>query len=265
PRVILCIVYPATRNLLQGGNQVLGQPIGLCPTTSTMVAETDWLAQYLIPALQEIARAGIHDAQNDQVFGRTFAIEVLACVMEQDSLEDLLMPDTRKAMVEFTLQYLKDETDFRGYVSDESGWAHSVAHVADLTQALFKHNDIDSAWVSALLQGWQTFLKQSSLPFLMFDEDQRIASALKAAVKQGRLNALNLAVFFDELLDDEEDDWFHHAFRSRPALNRFKNIQNLIRSLYLQLQLDVRGEQPLDVLTVLKGLLRKLDAGFYPA
>jgi len=236
----------------------------ICDYIEDADADPQWLVETLLPMLKEKCRLNIKGEQSDDVFTRTFAIEVLACLVGRDHDSNLLSVAQRKELVAFTQRYLEDETDFRGYVSVEHGWAHSIAHAADLTNALIKNTYIDTSELLSLFDSWQELLKSAKLPFLMFDEDQRIAMALKSAVDNGRMNALKLAVFFDELLDDEEDDWFHLAFRSATALNRFKNSQNLIRSLFLQIQLDKRTTPDSDVLTVLRGLLRKLDAGFYP-
>ena len=236
----------------------------ICDYIEDADAEPQWLVDTLLPDLKKKCRQDIKAEQSDAVFTRTFAVEVLACFVDRDRASNLLSPAQRKELITFTQSYLADETDFRGYVSIEYGWAHSVAHAADLSNALIKNTHIDSADLQGLFESWQQLLKSEQLPFLMFDEDQRIAMAFKSAIDTGRMNSLKLAVFFDELLDDEEDDWYHLAFRSPIALNRFKNSQNLIRSLFLQIQLDKRTPPDSDVLTVLRGLLRKLDAGFYP-
>jgi hypothetical protein len=235
----------------------------LCDYIESAEVELNWLTETLLPALLEITHIGLGEQNTPSVYGRSFALLVLASLVERDTESTYLSDSEHESIVTTTLQYLMLEKDFRGYVSDDEGWAHSVAHVADLTSELIQNPTTSNVKLDELLQGWVGLLKQPTLPALHYDEEQRMALALKRALNGGQISPAVLSGFFEDLLDDSNELWYQTAFQKPILLNRFCNAKNLVNALYLQCKLDAKKPAPEEVLEVLVAVLRKLDSGYY--
>jgi len=75
---------------------------------------------------------GIGESNTGSVFTRAFSslvISVALCV--HDEVEAFLSADDLINLKDTILRYVEQEKDFRGYVVGK-GWAHSIAHIADV-------------------------------------------------------------------------------------------------------------------------------------
>src|ERR1044071_2423833 len=74
---------------------------------------------------------GIGETESDTVFLRTFSILLLAEIVHNDNKKQFLDKNQGKTIFEKALWYLDAEKDPRGYIPVK-GWAHALAHTADL-------------------------------------------------------------------------------------------------------------------------------------
>jgi len=72
------------------------------------------------------------------VFIRSFSALLLAVVLEKDAVTPQLGETIYEQLSDQLLMYLNNETDFRGQVPSY-GWAHSIAHIADVYQVWLAH------------------------------------------------------------------------------------------------------------------------------
>src|SRR6476659_666708 len=74
---------------------------------------------------------GIGETESDTVFLRTFSILLLAEIVHNDNKKPLLEKDQIQYILAKGLWYLEAEKNPRGHIPFK-GWAHALAHTADL-------------------------------------------------------------------------------------------------------------------------------------
>lgn len=74
----------------------------------------------------------------DSVFTRSFSALTIALILAKDRENHFLSKDIVISAIESSINYLVREEDIRGYI-EIKGWAHSIAHGADLLAAAIKH------------------------------------------------------------------------------------------------------------------------------
>ncbi|MDB4896543.1 MAG: hypothetical protein JWN15_2805, partial [Firmicutes bacterium] len=72
----------------------------------------------MLPQLLANLRMGPGEGENDQVFGRTFSVLILAEIIAYDGKVQFLNEPELQEILEAGLQYLAEEQDLRGYVPD---------------------------------------------------------------------------------------------------------------------------------------------------
>ena len=85
---------------------------------------------------------GIGETESDTIFLRAFSILFLAELVHNDNKKPLLSKEQVQAILEKGIWYLSAEKDERGYIPDK-GWAHALAHTADLMLVLTRNRHID--------------------------------------------------------------------------------------------------------------------------
>ena len=74
---------------------------------------------------------GLGETESDAVFTRAFSILIVAPILEAHRRRPFLPDDELLVIKHKVLRYLAAEKDLRGYVAGK-GWAHAVAHTADV-------------------------------------------------------------------------------------------------------------------------------------
>ncbi|MBL8513274.1 MAG: DUF2785 domain-containing protein, partial [Betaproteobacteria bacterium] len=108
------------------------------------------------------------------------------------------------ATIEVALDALRLEKDTRGWTA-EKGWAHALAHAADLIRALGRHPALDPRDRERLANALTQRLRARSAPFA-WGEEVRIASAL-AALFAGESGAALAAQWIDGLSAQCKSVW----------------------------------------------------------
>src|SRR4029078_7540878 len=95
----------------------------------------DHLLRTLGNGLCVLMEDGLGSGTGDSVFHRSFAVLVLAEIIERDTRRDVVGDRTLLGWGDRIATWLVAEKDLRGYVQGK-GWAHAVAHGADPIGAL---------------------------------------------------------------------------------------------------------------------------------
>lgn len=132
-------------------------------------------------------RAGIGAGENDQIFLRTFSAETLRFVLAQDGRTRALTPETVADVFAAGLTYMADEQDWRGY-DPVKGWAHSVAHTADLLMAMADHPQAGASELQAILASISAKLLTGADYYLCHSEDFRLASTVLTILRRALLS-----------------------------------------------------------------------------
>jgi len=208
-------------------------------------------------------KLGIAEPGNDTVFLRTFSALILECVAEYDHLHPFLEELEIRAWLEAGLEYLKQEQDLRGYVQGK-GWAHSAAHTADLLMILTQNRYLGTTDLERILDAIADKVRKRAAHVYLYQEDERLAYAVRKALKRNLLEMPFLHTWLERLTELEELPGWLAAFQDTITTATYANIRNFARSLYFQLKFD--QEPPTiapAVCSALEETLRDMDLGFY--
>ena len=191
-----------------------------------------------------ISEKGIkHDMPNYydlSVLTRSFSVLTLVLIVYRQRNEQLLSQELFMELYTEFLDYFRNETDYRGYI-DEIGWAHSVAHSADLFKQLFKCGELGVKEFETMFSVIKERFMINTYVF-MSDEDERMVTALIEGIKR------------NVLAESYIIDWIK-GFKSYERLAKYPedynvdiNVRNLLRSLYFRLIGDDEYSVILDTL-----------------
>nr|WP_239587687.1 DUF2785 domain-containing protein [Bacillus pakistanensis] len=123
----------------------------------------------------------IEEINTDSVFTRSFSSLVMALVIHVDSKKTFLPLDLVMNAFNRTIEYFYEEGDLRGYV-EEKGWAHSVAHGADLMEAFINHPKIKTGFYREVLEAIEQFVLRDHGVYID-NEDERLIFPIEAMLK----------------------------------------------------------------------------------
>lgn len=178
---------------------------------------------------------GIGETEGDAIFLRSFSALWLSLIIENDNENPALERQDIAAILEAALAYLTAENDLRGYVPIK-GYAHGIAHAADLLGALA--SSIQSA-VSDHLRILACIADKLNTPtrgLYLYNEDSRIA---RVAARIFLRNTLTLSQIKDWLtsLSAPWNGAWHDEERTR-AYNNSRNFVRALILLILNLKVD---------------------------
>jgi len=135
----------------------------------------------LIAPLVGNFQRGLGETETESVFLRSFSALVLAAIVYCDNHHrPFLAEDEVRDLLGATSDYLAAERDVRGHVAGQ-GWAHSVAHTADLLDelALSRYATPDDlARILESIGGKVTTTRQ----LLLFNEDDRLSQEARSVL-----------------------------------------------------------------------------------
>ena len=204
-------------------------------------------------------RVGLGERETDTVFRRSFSALVLAACVERDNLAQLLAPEVLLRWGDHIAGWLVRERDLRGFVPGK-GWAHAVAHGADVVRSLAGAPSFGRLELTVLLDVLADRLLQPSSPPLVHGEADRLAAATLAVLRR---NVLGLDVL---------EPWLARLGAAGaptsddPALDPYLlagDVQAFLRALHLQVALapDPPGCRA-DLLLVLIDWLKATNAAY---
>lgn len=171
---------------------------------------------------------GIGETETDSVFLRTFSVLLLAEIVYNDNKNPLLDKEQVQTILNKGLEYLDAEKDPRGYIPIK-GWAHALAHTADLMQELSKSRFVEQSDLEKILQGIASKLVHSSNWVYIHGEDERLANAMEAILQRDLLTMDFLSEWLKSLT--EPDTSWKGAYTDEAQVKAFTNTRNFLRSL----------------------------------
>jgi len=157
-----------------------------------LVSFGDSIAQGLV--------VGLGKSLDDSVFRRSFSALILTECVRRDNVARILPVDVVLNWAERAIGWYTREQDLRGWVPGK-GWAHTVAHGADLLGVLASSRHLQSLHLGVLLEVIAERLVAPTPTVLVDGEDDRLAMAA-------------LAVVHRNLVDTETlDEWSRRSAR----------------------------------------------------
>lgn len=119
----------------------------------------------------------IGEENTDSVFTRSFSALVLVGLLYKDRDLKLLTDEKFRYVLSRSVAYLERELDTRGFV-EVKGWAHSIAHGADLLVAVVKHPNFKIDESKRILKAIQNCLLKNAT--YIDEEDERLVFIIEA-------------------------------------------------------------------------------------
>jgi hypothetical protein len=212
----------------------------------------------MIARLAENLMAGLGEEATDGVFLRAFSVLMLAEIVHQDNLQPFLSEPEVRQLLELALAYQTAERDLRGWVP-EKGWAHAVAHTADLLWVLARSRYLSSHDLERLLDAIAERVLTSAMPYLC-DEDERLAQPVVAALRRSVIDPAFFADWVARLAEPPEQPSWGDAFLVGQSLATRLNVKQFLRSVYFQLTLPETPPPALaEMLPALVSAIRSLS------
>jgi hypothetical protein len=176
---------------------------------------------------------GIGETESDTVFLRTFSILFLAEIIHNDNKKPILEKEQIKRILDKSLWYLDAEKDPRGYIPIK-GWAHALAHTADLMLVLGRNRYTNETDLGNMLWVISVKIVHSTNHVYIHGEDERLASAIMEILRRDLVPSNQVESWLKSFTTPDGKGWkgaYIDEERNRP----FQNTRNLLRSMYLAL------------------------------
>ena len=173
---------------------------------------------------------GIGETETDTVFLRAFSVLLLAEIVHNDNKKPLLEEEQIKSILEKGLWYLDAEKDPRGFIPVK-GWAHGLAHTADLMLVLGRNRQTTKLDLEKILQGMADKLVHSSNWIYLHGEDERLANAVMSILGRSLVSVDFLRSWLKSLVEPEPD--WKGAFMDEGQAKAFHNVRNFLRSVWV--------------------------------
>ena len=175
---------------------------------------------------------GIGETESDSVFLRTFSVLFLAEIVHNDNKKSLLDKADITLILEQGLWYIATEKDPRGYIP-VTGWAHALAHTADLMMVLGRNRHLEEPDLLNILNAISEKIIHSTNHIYIHGEDERLASAANQILRRGLISNEKIEAWSKSFT---EHDWAD-AYTDEEHNRAFQNTRNLLRSIYLELNM----------------------------
>jgi hypothetical protein len=176
---------------------------------------------------------GIGETESDSVFLRAFSVLFLAEIVHNDNKKSLLEKDQVESILAKGLWYLNAEKDPRGHVPVK-GWAHALAHTADLMLVLAKNRFTEADDLEKILNVISEKIVHSTAWVFIHGEDDRLADAVIEILRRGLLPLENVEAWANSFLAPDGNTW-KGVYVEKERNRAFQNTRNLLQSIYLAL------------------------------
>jgi hypothetical protein len=178
----------------------------------------------------------IGETESDSIFLRTFSILFLAEIVHNDNKKSLLDKSDITFVLEQGLWYIAAEKDPRGYISLK-GWAHTLAHSADLMLVLGRNRHLEEPDLLNILSAISEKIIHSTNYIYVHGEDERLASAVNQILRRDTIPVENIKAWAGSFTAQDWTGAYIHEERNRA----FQNTRNLLRSIYLEIRQSEEG------------------------
>jgi Protein of unknown function (DUF2785) len=166
---------------------------------------------------------GLGERDTDTVFTRAFSILVGGIAIFIHRQRPFLSPTEVRKTLDIVLDYFAQENDLRGFVEGK-GWAHAVAHTADLLDELALCTEIDRPGLRRILDAIHAKAAAAGTVYAA-EEDERLAYATLSLLSRGLIDHSVVEAWVKSFAPIERvGDW----------RQRHLNTKHFLRSLYFQ-------------------------------
>lgn len=172
---------------------------------------------------------GIGLEEEDTVFTRTFSALIIALILYSNNENSFLSQGVIAETTKLIVEYYTKEADLRGYV-DKKGWAHSVAHGADVIDELAQCTILEKEDLQKLLILMKLKICQGKYVYID-GEPERISIAVRSIFMRKEIDKGDIELWLEgfkkyKAMNDSSIEWYH----------QYINITNFFKSLYFVLK-----------------------------
>lgn len=169
------------------------------------------------------------ETNTDSVFTRSFSSLVLTGLLVNDQQERLFSREYFDIVFKKSIEYLSLELDTRGFV-EEKGWAHSIAHGADLLVSIVKHPFFNMECYHEILEVLRNCIFKDAT--YIDDEDERLIFVIEALIERN-MDEKVLEEWIIPLYDGLELIYQEEGFSNNYFRRKF-NVTNFLKTLYFR-------------------------------
>jgi len=207
----------------------------------------------MIEQLTANLKTGLGEAGTDSVFLRAFSALMLAEIIHQDNKRLFLEAAEVRGVLEAALAYYPAEHDLRGYLP-VPGWAHAVAHGADLLWVLAGSRFLAVSDLERVLNTIATKAAPPVAHVYLYNEDMRMVRATTGVLRRNLVSLPFLSDWLDRLARPDGRvigietffDGEPPATASQVEVCLLHNTRQFLRSLYFAI---LAGEFPAPITT----------------
>ncbi|WP_203247136.1 DUF2785 domain-containing protein [Sporosarcina beigongshangi] len=166
----------------------------------------------------------------DSVFTRSFSALVIAAIIEYDIEKKVVKSELVQHTVNKVIHYMVEEQDTRGFIEGK-GWAHAVAHGADVLDALAKHPFLNKEDIGRILHAIQHCLCMQ-VDYLD-EEEERLANIIASLLEHQNAERdiqawmAGLTGMVETHLDENKG--------SIDAYHTKRTVKNFLKAVYIML------------------------------
>jgi hypothetical protein len=173
---------------------------------------------------------GLGKQDDDSVFLRSFSVLVLAAAVERDLLHPFLGPTYVRRILGSALRAMSRERDLRGFVPVK-GWAHIVAHLGDLFDALAKSPHLGKQDLQRILRAIAQRLRTPSPTVLGYGEPVRLARATSTLLRRGLVPRSFLRSWIESFSRTASGGAWSGVYSSQNDVNARTNVTLFLSAL----------------------------------
>ncbi|MFR4162136.1 MAG: DUF2785 domain-containing protein [Paraclostridium sordellii] len=166
---------------------------------------------------------------DDTVFTRTFSALIIALILYSHNQKNFLPYNLIVKTKNIIIDYYTKEIDLRGYI-DNKGWAHSVAHGADVIDELAKCSVLCKEDLNNLLMTLKLKICQGKYVYIDGEPD-RISIAVRSIFMRYEIDEGDILLWLESF-----KDYKYINESSIECYHQNVNITNFLKSLYFILK-----------------------------
>jgi hypothetical protein len=175
---------------------------------------------------------GLGEGESDGVFLRSFSALHLSQIVSRDLKQPFLTQVERSELVQASCRAVNEERDRRGWVEGR-GWAHPIAHNADLLARLAQEPGLPAEEQRALLAALGAGLAGTNA----FGENDRLAAVLGSLVSRADFVEADFERWLGEASKAANAVWQSKPF-DVAAFHKAENTKAMLRAVLLAVLLD---------------------------
>ena len=193
--------------------------------------------------------------ENEAVFTRSFSALWLTALLHADAQLRFLQAEDLTTIFQQVSRYFIRERDVRGYINDEQGWAHSMAHVADLCVASIRHPQFEVRYAPMILQG----VKGAFWKGIVYidDEEERFVKVIEALIAIDFPE--EILIEWVEQVFDKLEVYVYEAGYTKDWFKARSNIMHFMKTMYFAVKFSNKYEQLRAVTSILIQKWMKLN------